>query len=177
LSSERAVVTDPAEGRIPTSNKSVNRPLEIAWYWGPALAWLSAIAIFSTSEFSAAHTGGVLMQILKFLHIELTGHQFASLHFLIRKSAHFTAYAILSGLFFRAWRGISRQQGWRVIWMLLALAVCIVTSSADEIHQLFTPGRTGAGKDVLLDMSGALFTQIIIVATISSRRRTMFPHN
>ena len=54
--------------------------------------------------------------------------------------------------------------------MLLALAVCLLTSSADEIHQLFTPGRTGAGKDVLLDMTGALFTQLMIIAAISGKR-------
>jgi VanZ family protein len=126
--------------------------------------------MFSSSEFSAAHTGGILTQILKFLHVKLTWQQFASLHFLIRKSAHFTAYAILSGLFFRAWRGVS--QGWRWSWLLLALAVCIITSSADELHQLFTPGRTGAGSDVLLDMSGALFMQLMVIVAIASKRKS-----
>jgi VanZ family protein len=129
--------------------------------------------MFSSSEFSAAHTGSVLIQVLKFLHVKLTWQQFAALHFLVRKSAHFTAYAILSGLFFRAWRGAS--QGWRWSWLFLALAVCLITSSADEIHQLFTPGRTGAGRDVLLDMSGALFTQLMVIVAINSKRLWNLP--
>jgi VanZ family protein len=164
---------ETATGRVlkPLSKpSSANYVQDFACYWGPALVWLVTIAVFSSSEFSAAHTGSILTQILKFLHVKLTWQQFASLHFLIRKSAHFTAYAILSGLFFRAWRGVS--QGWRWIWLILALAVCIITSSADEIHQLFTPGRTGAGSDVLLDISGALFMQLILIVVIASKRRS-----
>lgn len=141
------------------------------WYWGPALAWLGAIAAFSTEKFSATHTSSVLIYILKSLHLHLTGGQFEFLHFLVRKSAHFIAYATLSGLFFRAWRGASHSAGWRWRWMLLAIAVCLLTSSADEIHQLFTPGRTGVAKDVLLDMMGALFMQLLIISFISKKRR------
>jgi VanZ family protein len=168
LSSERLAVSTPIENS-PLASR--NRIGEMLWYWGPALAWLGAIAAFSTEKFSATHTGSVLIHILNALHVHLTGAQFEFLHFLVRKSAHFIAYATLSGLFFRAWRGASHSVGWRWKWMLLALAVCLLTSSSDEIHQLFTPGRTGVAKDVLLDMTGALFTQLIIIAFISGKRR------
>jgi VanZ family protein len=167
LSSERLVVPAPIQQR-PLASR--NRIGEFLWYWAPALVWLGAIAAFSTEKFSASHTGSVLIQILNALHLHLTGMQFEFLHFLIRKSAHFVAYGTLSGLFFRAWRGASHSDIWRWRWMLLALAVCLLTSTADEIHQLFTPSRTGAGKDVLLDMTGALFTQLMIIAAISGKR-------
>ncbi|MCU1307386.1 MAG: hypothetical protein JWN45_2081 [Acidobacteriaceae bacterium] len=167
MSSERLVVPVPIQHR-PLASR--NRIGEIVFYWGPALVWLGAIAAFSTEKFSATHTGSVLIHILNVLHLHLTGAQFEFLHFLVRKSAHFIAYATLSGLFFRAWRGSSHSDGWRWRWMLLALAVCLLTSSADEIHQLFTPGRTGVAKDVLLDMIGAFFMQLVIVAAISGKR-------
>jgi VanZ family protein len=140
------------------------------WYWGPALAWLCAIALFSTNEFSATNTGGILNYILKALEIKLTGREFQLLHGLVRKSAHFGVYAILSGLFFRAWRGPFHVRNWRWTWAILALAVCLAASSSDEYHQLFTPGRTGLAKDVILDMTGALFMQLLIVITLTNRR-------
>jgi VanZ family protein len=140
------------------------------WYWGPALAWLCAIALFSSGEFSAANTGSIALHILKFFHIKFSFHTFALVHGLIRKSAHFCVYALLSGLFFRAWRGPFRN-GWRWTWMLLALAVCLTTSSSDEIHQVFVPSRTGAANDVLLDMSGALFMQLMIITAVLGKRR------
>ena len=115
----------------------------------------------------------MLIHILNALHLHLTGAQFEFLHFLVRKSAHFIAYATLSGLFFRAWRGASHSEGWRWTWTILALAVCLLTSSADEIHQLFTAGRTGAAKDVLLDMTGAIFMQLMIIAAISGKRNRL----
>jgi VanZ family protein len=127
--------------------------------------------MFSGPEFSASNTNIVLVRIIDLLHLKLTHAQFISLHFLIRKSAHFGAYALLSGLFFRALRGRGFVHAWQFKWMLFAVAVCFVTASADEVHQLFTPGRTGAGKDVLLDMSGALFMQLVIVSIIPAMRR------
>ena len=125
--------------------------------------------MFSTGEFSAANTGNILLHIFKFLHIKFNNRLFVLLHGLIRKSAHFGVYALLGGLFFRALRGPFRF-GWRWNWMLLALAVCLFASSADEIHQSFIPSRTGAITDVLLDMSGALFMQLMIIVAVVGRR-------
>ncbi|MCU1286479.1 MAG: hypothetical protein JWO13_2829 [Acidobacteriales bacterium] len=171
LSPDRTIIHEPVSENSTGSalqNYSFRKKL---WFWGPAFGWLIAIAIFSTEEASAANTGSILLHILRFLHLKLSFHTFTLLHGLIRKSAHFCVYALLSGLFFRAWRGPFRF-GWRWTWMLLALAVCLVTSSSDEIHQLFTPGRTGAATDVLLDMSGAFFMQLMIIAAVFGKQRT-----
>lgn len=121
------------------------------------------IALFSSKLFGASHTGGVLVAILTFLHVKMSVAGLAMLHHLIRKSAHFTAYGILSALFFRAVRGPLPEVMWKISWPLIALGVCLVTSSSDEIHQFFTPGREGTYRDVMLDMSGALFAQLVIL--------------
>ena len=141
-------------------------------YWLPALLWVAVIATFSSRVFAANNTGDILSQILALLHVQFTGEHFSLLHGLIRKTAHFTVYGTLSALFFRAWRGplSLRHRRWRWNWSLLALTMTFLTASADEYHQLFTPGRTGLASDVLLDMCGATFAQLMIIAGTSRLR-------
>ena len=122
------------------------------------------IALFSSQAFGASHTGGVLVTLLSWLHLKLSVHSLHLLHCAIRKSAHFVAYAILSALFFRAVRGPLPPTMWRPLWALMALGVCLAVSSGDEFHQLYTPGRGGSAWDVLLDMTGAFFAQLLILA-------------
>src|SRR5690349_10217407 len=110
-------------------------------YWLPALGWLAAVAFFSSRTMGADSTGSVLHSVLGWLHIRVTPATFMVLHFAIRKCAHFTAYGVLSALFFRAFRGTDvAPQMWKARYALLALAVCLLTASSDEIHQTFTPG-------------------------------------
>ncbi len=121
------------------------------------------IALFSSQLFAANHTGSLLLTVLGWLHVKVSVPTLLLLHYLIRKAAHFVAYGVLSALFFRAFRGPLPAVMWRIAWPLLALAVCLVTASADEIHQAFTPERTGNYRDVVLDMAGALFAQLVIL--------------
>ena len=129
-------------------------------YWLPAIAWLSLIASTSSDVFSAEHTGHLLNMLLSALHIHMTWQHADLLHFLIRKTAHFTEYLVMSFLWYRA--GQSGRQEWRLSSALLALGVCLALASLDEWHQSFLPSRTGAFRDVVLDFSGALFTQVVI---------------
>ena len=128
------------------------------WYWTPALIWAVLIAMFSGAAFGYSHTQTLLAKVFAVLHIHISLAQFNFLHSVIRKSAHFTVYGVLSALVFRAFRGTwPTKRRWQFSWATLALAVCLFAASADEFHQTFTPGRTGTWKDVFLDMVGALF--------------------
>lgn len=129
-------------------------------YWLPALLWLSLIASTSSNAFSWENTGIVLQWLLSALSIELSARHVYLLHFLIRKAAHFTEYLIMSFLWYRA--GQSGRKEWRLSSALLALGVCLALASADEFHQTYLLSRTGALRDVVLDFSGALFTQVVI---------------
>ncbi|HYX70664.1 MAG TPA: VanZ family protein [Terriglobales bacterium] len=129
-------------------------------YWLPAILWLSLIASTSSDLFSAQHTGRILDLLLSALSIHMTWQHVYLLHFLIRKSAHFTEYLVMSYLWYRA--GQSGRQEWRLSSVLLALGVCLLLASLDEWHQSFLPSRTGAFRDVVLDFSGALATQVVI---------------
>jgi VanZ family protein len=130
--------------------------------------WLATIAMFSGRTFAASNTSNLLARLLTALQIVLDSRQFLLLHVFIRKSAHFFAYALLSALFFRAWRGSKRK--WRWTWTVLALLVCLFTASSDEYHQYFTAGRTGLATDVVLDMAGSLFAQLMIVSYTARRQ-------
>jgi VanZ family protein len=68
---------------------------------------------------------------------------------LARKIAHVTEYAVLTALWWRAFRalGLSRPLGAAVV---IAFAYAIT----DEWHQTFVDGRTGTPVDVLIDSIG-----------------------
>ena len=129
-------------------------------YWLPAIVWLGMIASTSSDLFSSEHTGGILQALLSALHLKLSPHAFDFVHFLIRKSAHFTEYLVMSFLWYRA--GQSGRREWRLSSALLALGVCLALASLDEWHQTFLLSRTGVFRDVVLDFTGALFTQLVI---------------
>ena len=126
--------------------------------WWPALAWAGLIFYMSTDTFSAEHTGGVLQDLVAWLH--LSDSQFQALHFFIRKTAHFTEYFVFYLLLYRGIRGPRR--GWRWIWGLSAWFVAAAYSALDEIHQAFVASRTASAYDSLLDSIGALVALIVL---------------
>ncbi len=112
------------------------------------------------------------MRIIRAVYGPISSHQFEQLHFLVRKTAHFTVYGILGCLAFLAWRTtLPAAQRWTWGWSGLAMTVVFVAASLDEFHQTFVPSRTGTSRDVLLDLAGALFFQILIALFLRNRRR------
>ena len=91
----------------------------------------------------------------------------------MRKAAHFSVYGILSGLAFYSWRAsLPGRLRWTFKWSGLALALTLLTASFDEFHQSFIPSRTASLQDVLLDMMGAMFVQILIASFTSTQQRS-----
>ena len=87
---------------------------------------------------------------------------------LVRKTAHFTEYALL-GLLIRfcmqSWIG-SRKHLLPAAWTFGTLY-----AATDELHQLLTDGRAGQWTDVVLDSSGVLAGAVIaaVVVVLGSR--------
>jgi VanZ family protein len=108
-------------------------------------------------------SGRLLTRLLAVLGISLSTAALAGLNLFARKVAHFVVYAVLSGLFFRAFRASDRDpRAWRSRWMWLSLTVCFATASGDELRQALTLLRSGEVHDVLLDMFGAASMQWVI---------------
>jgi VanZ family protein len=143
--------------------------------WLPTLLWLVVLGCFSSDVFSAEHTGSILLKIVRFIYGNISWHGFEQLHFLVRKSAHFFSYGLLSAFAFYSWRAtLPLHRRWAVRWSGLALLITLIAGSMDEFHQSFVPSRTSSPRDVLLDLAGAVFFQLLIlVFSVSREPRTL----
>jgi len=150
-------------------HETTRRLRNILWYWVPAVAWMGMVLLASTDPFSAKHTGEVLRAMLAWTLGQIDPLTFNQIHFLVRKSAHFTEYAILSALWFRAIR-VHLNNLWQIRWAFLGLVVSLSVAILDEWHQSFVPSRTSSAHDVLLDFCGALFAQLVIWYALRRRQ-------
>jgi len=94
--------------------------------------------------------------------------QFAFLHHLIRKSAHFTEYFVFCLLLYRGLRG--GRIGWSFMWGFNAFFIAAGYSVLDEIHQAFVPSRGPSAYDSLLDSTGALVAVVVLWLWFRLRR-------
>jgi len=119
-----------------------------------AVAWACLIFYLSTGGFGGGITEALLQRILQSLHVTLTPHTFQAVHFLFRKLAHMTEYAIFAILIYGSgrdndpFRWVPRRALWSVI-------IAAVYSATDEFHQSFAPGRGPSVVDCAIDTTGA----------------------
>ncbi len=144
--------------------------------WLPTLFWLCLLAVFSTDTFSAEHTGSILWKIVHAIYGGITEGQFEVLHFLVRKTAHFTFYGLLSVFAYYSWKAtLPSPKSWTWRWSGLAVALTLAAGSLDEFHQSFVPSRTASPRDALLDTVGAIVFQLVIAALAGSGKRSRRP--
>jgi len=115
----------------------------------------------STDLLSTDHTSRFLTPFLRWLNPDISPTALARAHFLLRKTAHVTEYAILAGLLFRALRGLIGGFWWRIA---ATLAPAMIFAAFDEYHQSYVASRSASPGDVLLDWSGALIGICICLA-------------
>lgn len=83
----------------------------------------------------------------------------------VRKTAHFTEYAVLGGLLTLLFRCL------RVRGIGLPVLCGALYAVSDEWHQSFSPGRSSAWMDVLIDACGVLLGTIICCCIIKHWRK------
>lgn len=82
---------------------------------------------------------------------------------LVRKTAHFTEYALLAFLVC----GCLGKSDWRhVRAYLLPWGIATAYAASDEFHQRFVPGRHGCVSDVCLDSFGAISGVLVYVMCV-----------
>lgn len=84
----------------------------------------------------------------------------STLIFLVRKTAHFTEYAILGSLFFINLRNTPKDLIKRPL--VISILFSFLYACTDELHQIFVPGRSAQFRDVLIDTLGASFGCLLI---------------
>lgn len=134
--------------------------------WGAALViWMGVIFSFSaqTGEESSEMSGGIIQFVAHLLWKDYDQlslleqiQRLNSLTFVIRKCAHFTEYGILAFLasgFLSTWA----LTGKYALGIRMGGAWCfsLLYAVSDELHQMFSDGRSPRAFDVLVDSCGA----------------------
>jgi VanZ family protein len=129
--------------------------------YAPLLLWMGVIFLLSSNVGAASNTSLIIRPLLLWLFPDITEPSIQAVQFYVRKTAHFTEYAILASLAFRALRNSSYPvlKNWP---FLFSLALVILTASADEFHQGFVASRTSSPYDSLLDTVGGLTALVVI---------------
>jgi len=135
--------------RLPPQSKS-----RLSRY-GPLVVWATLIFVASSDLLSASHTSAFLTRPLHWLFPHASDATLATIHFVIRKTGHFTEYAILALLAARAFR-TSSQELLRARWFWVSLLFVVAYSLSDEFHQSFVPSRTASIYDSMIDSAGGL---------------------
>ncbi len=122
-----------------------------------------------------SETSRIIGPLLQFFFPDMTFETRQIIHGYVRKTAHFTEYAILAFLTVRA-LSISASglfQKWRYV---LTIVFVAAIASIDEFNQSFESSRTGSGWDILLDISGGV-TMIVLLWLIGRPRSACDSNN
>ena len=131
--------------------------------YGPVLLCAVFIFIGSSNLMSASNTGGILRPVVLWIFPSASEATLIFLHFLVRKAAHFTEYAILALLAARAFRTSSRDL-LKDHWFAVSLTFVALYALSDEFHQSFVSTRTASIYDCLIDTAGGLAALAIVRA-------------
>jgi len=124
----------------------------------PPIAWTAIVVWLSGEGWGASSTGVLLTPFLSALFPWAAPEQIQAAHWLIRKAAHVSEYAVLAGL----WR-------WALAARLspagpAAFGLSVLTAALDELHQATTMTRTGSAGDVVLDSAAAAAALVALAA-------------
>ena len=128
-------------------------------FWTPPIVWMGVILWLASDHGSSMHTGRIIVPVLQTLFPAASPLQIEALHGTTRKLAHAIEYAILAGLWFRAFAGGAglrpRAAAWR------AWAIAVAWAAIDETYQSTLASRTGTPRDVALDGAAALVIALL----------------
>src|ERR1051325_11486382 len=130
-------------------------------YWLPVLLMIGAMYYASTDVFSGDNTRNVIERLVLWFKPHTSERTLMKINYLARKLAHFTEYAVLAALLFRAFRADSIWR-WRWRWAAYSFGMALGWALLDEFPQTFTHTRGGSIYDSLLDTSGAVVMLLVI---------------
>ena len=127
----------------------------------PLIVWLVFISFASSDNFNAGNTSRIIGPLVLWLFPNTSAETLAVVHFIVRKIAHFTEYAILGLLAARAFR-TSPHPDIRRHWFLICATLIVVYALLDEYHQSYVPSRTASVGDSVIDMAGGLAALLLV---------------
>jgi VanZ family protein len=148
-------------------------PSSFLWRYGPVVVWTCVVLGASSPGLSSANTPRVIGPLLRWLFPGISETTLETVHFLVRKTSHFSEYALLALLAARAFH-TSGRTALRRLWWLAAFALAACVALTDEYHQTFVPSRQGSIYDSLLDMAGAATALACAALWLRRRRRKAY---
>lgn len=97
---------------------------------------------------------------------DLPSNELVLFDFIVKKTAHFSEYLILTILWYRA---LEKKNPSAAILISLGYAF------SDEIHQLFVPGRGGTLRDVFIDTLG-IIASVVVITKLQIWKSFSSPH-
>ncbi|MGI1659828.1 MAG: VanZ family protein [Desulfitobacterium sp.] len=144
-------------------NRKAKNRLPIILSWAAVLFWMGLIFYMSAqvASQSDALSQGIAERLFSAVAKVFPWMNVDNLqsNFIVRKSAHFLSYLVLSVLTMNALRTCGVNGVRQVV--AIAIGICALYAISDEVHQLFVPGRSGQIKDVLLDSGGAIVGTVL----------------
>ena len=125
------------------------------------VAVMALIFFFSsqTADSSSEVSGGVLkavadicVSVLNISETKVAGSE-DMIHFIVRKTAHFTVFAALGACMAAALRTNTKLRGIRLF--AATVCFCMFYAVRDELHQLLSDGRSCRVTDVIIDTCGS----------------------
>ncbi len=143
--------------------------------WTSALIlWMLVIFLFSNQngEKSQKTSDGLIKNVVNIVYQinnkELTKEKeeqlIESTSLIVRKMAHFTVYFILGIISYFTLKSYQVQNI-----IFYSILICVLYACSDEIHQLFSAGRSGKILDVMIDTSGSILG-IYIISKINKKQ-------
>ncbi|PYS70866.1 MAG: hypothetical protein DMF69_12245 [Acidobacteria bacterium] len=140
-------------------------PFRLLSRFAPLVLWLGFIFFASSNSFSASNTSRFIGPVVLWFFPDTSQETLTTIHFVVRKLAHFSEYAMLGLLAARAFRTSPNPSVHRY-WFWISATLIVLYALLDEYHQSFVPTRTASFVDSLIDISGGLTVLIVV-----SRRR------
>ena len=151
------------------------------WIW-PMLSVGMMVLLFYSSSMPGDDSGAASMGIIDRLKNALPPLRLFdadTLHFLLRKGAHFTSYFVLAFFTTHAFKyylwqprlprveSAAKPSPWKLFFV--AWGIASLYGVADEIHQYFVPGRACLFSDMMINAAGALFGAGLVVLYLMRR--------
>lgn len=162
--------------------------LKKLFYWLPLLLWLAVIYQSSSQPYHEQDMRPWLRSVLpeqyiidhfSDLKLSYNGNEISIetkgvagfVEFIIRKAAHVVAFAIFSFLLLFALWNTTKIRKWHII--LISLIGSFLFACSDELHQMYTGGRSPQFTDVMIDMVGTSIGIFIFLLIIIVKRRRL----
>jgi VanZ family protein len=129
--------------------------------WLPVLIWLGVIFLGSTDLMSAEHTSRFIVPFLRWLKPNISPDTLASIHFIFRKCAHVSEYAVLALLLLRGATFMTNLKWSMSILCVSVWVACVFVAATDEFHQTFIRSRGASARDIMIDSAGAIVGLLI----------------